>query len=95
MPSLAVNKPMKRLLFLLLVFPGLLAFSQKITVSGILTDVETGEFLIGASVYETVNYSGTTTNNYGFCTENPAKMAAVHAIRWVDRETYAIALLIL
>lgn len=57
---------MKKILLLLLLFPGIIAFSQKITVSGTLTDKETGEFLIGASVYETVNYKGTSTNNYGY-----------------------------
>jgi len=57
---------MKRILIFLFLIPGLSLFSQKLTVSGILTDAETGEFLIGASVYETVNYRGTSTNNYGY-----------------------------
>ena len=57
---------MKNLFLLFILLPGTVALSQNITVSGTLTDNETGEFLIGASVYETVNYRGTSTNAYGF-----------------------------
>lgn len=45
----------------------LYATAQKVTISGYVDDKETGEFLIGASVYDTNNPSnGTSTNVYGF-----------------------------
>ncbi|OFY37945.1 MAG: TonB-dependent receptor [Bacteroidetes bacterium GWF2_38_335] len=52
--------------FLLVLFaPGFLA-AQKFTISGYVKDVQTGEDLIGASVYIKSISKGTTTNNYGF-----------------------------
>lgn len=40
--------------------------AQKITISGYVTDAETGEQLIGAVVFDKFSQSGTSTNNYGF-----------------------------
>jgi len=39
---------------------------QKYTISGIVTDGTSSESLIGATVYEYKNLSGTSTNLYGF-----------------------------
>ena len=41
---------------------------EAITISGFVEDKETGEFLIGANVYDPTNSSGTTTNEAGFFT---------------------------
>jgi len=41
-------------------------YAQKYTISGYITDIEDGEKLIGANVYDANNYKGTTTNSYGF-----------------------------
>ncbi len=38
------------------------------TVSGYITDAESGERLIGASVYDTISHQGTVTNTAGFYT---------------------------
>jgi len=58
---------MNKILFtLFLVFTTLISFAQKHTISGYIEDNETGEKLIGASVYDTKTMLGTTTNNYGF-----------------------------
>lgn len=56
---------------LLLLEAGLAAQAQtpstsRFTVSGFVEDAETGERLIGATVYDTRARSGTTTNAYGF-----------------------------
>ena len=40
--------------------------SQKISISGTVTDKSTGEFIIGATVASTSTGIGVTTNNYGF-----------------------------
>ncbi|MDP4826649.1 MAG: TonB-dependent receptor, partial [Flavobacteriales bacterium] len=53
--------------FLVLICTASTAFSQTIrTISGDIQDVETGEKLIGATVYETRMQKGTGTNVYGF-----------------------------
>jgi len=41
-------------------------FSQNITISGYVTDKQTGERLIGANIYNETTLKGATTNNYGF-----------------------------
>ena len=40
--------------------------SRKYTINGYVTDASSTETLIGASVYNKDNYSGTSTNQYGF-----------------------------
>lgn len=58
---------MKRQIFILLFFPfSLLGYSKQITVSGTIKDASTGEDLIGATVFDPNNNSGTTSNSYGF-----------------------------
>jgi hypothetical protein len=60
-------KFIKRTLFLLCFLPlGLLAQSEKLTVSGYVKDNKNGEGLIGASVFVKELLTGTTTNTYGF-----------------------------
>lgn len=41
-------------------------FGQKYTVSGTITDINTGEACIGVSVYNAVGFTGSSTNVYGF-----------------------------
>lgn len=43
-----------------------LIMAQNYTISGRITDSATGETLIGANVFEKSNYTGTSTNTYGF-----------------------------
>ena len=50
----------------LLVLAGLAAYAQRATVSGYITDLQTGETLIGAGVIE--GGKGAVTNAYGFYT---------------------------
>ena len=54
-------------LFLLLLL-ALPIWAQRYTISGYITDAESGERLIGASVYDTVSHQGVATNNAGFYT---------------------------
>lgn len=39
---------------------------NKFTISGYVKDAVTGEYLIGATVYDKENFTGVTTNSYGF-----------------------------
>lgn len=59
---------MKKIYFLILILSGIqnLYAQQKYTISGYLKDSETGEDLIGASVYVSEVKGGTTTNVYGY-----------------------------
>lgn len=53
------------LTILLFIFNNI-SFSQKITISGYVSALETGEKLIQAKVYDQNNKKGTLTNDYGF-----------------------------
>ncbi|MBR9919979.1 MAG: TonB-dependent receptor [Bacteroidetes bacterium] len=61
---------MKQLLCLstsfLFCFFSLSAKAQKHTISGYISDAETGEMLIGANLYDFKSESGTVSNTYGF-----------------------------
>lgn len=57
---------MRQLLFLFLTLTQWSVFSQKVNVSGHITDRETGEDLIGATVYIEEAQEGTASNVYGF-----------------------------
>jgi hypothetical protein len=58
---------MKRIITALLLFScSFIAFSQKYTISGYVSDKKTQEKLIGAVVYDARSKSATTTNTYGF-----------------------------
>lgn len=57
---------MKRLLYLLLLFPSLLFAQQEYTLSGYVRDASNGEALIGATVLIKELSTGNITNVYGF-----------------------------
>lgn len=58
---------MKKILFFLLVWSSLACFSQnKYTLSGTITEAETGETLIGVNVLIPSERAGAITNEYGF-----------------------------
>ncbi len=57
---------MKQILYLFYLLP-LFCFSQEtITISGYIEEKETGEKLIGATIYDLKSQKGTITNDYGF-----------------------------
>jgi len=57
---------MKQILYLFYLLP-LFCFSQEtITISGYMEEEETGEKLIGATIYDLKSQKGTITNDYGF-----------------------------
>ena len=59
------HKITRLLLLLLLGIPCMMS-AQSYTISGYVTDAEAEETMIGATVYDHVNGSGTVTNAYGF-----------------------------
>ena len=62
---------MKVLYATVLLLVSSLAQAQKFTISGTVKDAASGEFLIGASVFNTPSLQGTTANNYGFYSLTP------------------------
>ena len=60
---------MKQIRHLLVFFILLAVFSlraQKYTISGYISDAETGEKLIAANIFDQKSVAGTVSNNYGF-----------------------------
>ncbi|MFO7659170.1 MAG: TonB-dependent receptor [Bacteroidales bacterium] len=57
-----------------------LVFSQSVTISGYISNKETGEKLIGASIYDATKLKGTTSNNYGFYSLSYSKGDTVNLI---------------
>ena len=57
----------KHLIFLLLTFLSFYSYGQKnYTISGYVQESESGENLIGVSIYDKETFKGTVTNQYGF-----------------------------
>ncbi|MDA3930209.1 MAG: TonB-dependent receptor [Prolixibacteraceae bacterium] len=68
---------MKTFYILLLLLLPITIFAQ-FTISGKITDAETGETLVGATIYEQTERQGTSTNAYGFYSINvPVKKSSV------------------
>src|ERR1035437_437556 len=57
---------MRKLLFFLLIVPNFLFSQGNVTVSGIISDLNSGETLIGASIYSSELKLGVSSNSYGF-----------------------------
>lgn len=60
----------KKLILLLLLFSSYLGYAQYHTISGFIEDSESGERLIGVTVFVPGTRYGTTTNTYGFYSLN-------------------------
>lgn len=59
-----IKRYLYSLLLVILLYPH--TFSQSYTINGYVEDVNTGEKLLGANVYDINTLKGTVTNNYGF-----------------------------
>ena len=65
---------------------------ESIIISGIVEDAKTGEKLIGASVYDPSNSSGTNTNDFGFYSINILKGASTLSFSYTGYETKMISI---
>tara|TARA_Y100000589_G_scaffold66089_2_gene57680 strand:- start:2376 stop:4727 length:2352 start_codon:yes stop_codon:yes gene_type:complete len=54
------------LLIFLLIFSSYVQAQESFTISGYVQDNESGESLIGVSIYDNITYKGTASNQYGF-----------------------------
>ena len=61
---------MKKILLALFCFSGTLSFAQTKTISGYVSDSQTGEALIGVNLWSPDLKLGTATNVYGFYSFN-------------------------
>ncbi|HEY0652452.1 MAG TPA: TonB-dependent receptor [Chryseosolibacter sp.] len=77
---------MKAVYLLLSVLAFHQGFGQKFTLSGTVKDQNTGENLIGASIYNLKSQQGTTSNTYGFFSLTQAKDSALLRISYVGYE---------
>ena len=57
---------MRILLFLLFLFPVAIFVQGQVTVSGTISDLKSGERLVGGSVYSSETRLGVSANSYGF-----------------------------
>jgi len=57
---------MKKILLFIFSLPLLLIAQETITISGYMEEEETGEKLIGGTIYDLNSKNGTITNDYGF-----------------------------
>ncbi|MFA9392637.1 MAG: TonB-dependent receptor domain-containing protein [Prolixibacteraceae bacterium] len=57
---------MRTTIFLLFLFLTVSGFTQRVTISGYITDKQSGERLINANLYNKNTFLGTTANNYGY-----------------------------
>ena len=55
-----------RYITIILLFSSIIALGQQYTISGYIQDNESGENLIGVSIYDQQTYKGTASNQYGF-----------------------------
>ena len=72
----------------------LLLSAQKITISGYVRDAESGENLIGATIYEVKKQQGATTNVYGFysLTLNPDTLSLTYSYVGYQPQSIRLAL---
>lgn len=79
---------MRYLLLLLAILFSYQTFSQKFTITGYITDIENGEKLIGANVYDANTYSGGATNAYGFYSLTLNKGKVLLTVSYVGYSTF-------
>jgi hypothetical protein len=62
------NIAMNKYLLICLIFICRIAVAQNYTINGYVKDVNTGEVLLFANCFDSINFKGTTTNPYGYYT---------------------------
>lgn len=70
-------------LSVLLLSSAIVGYAQKFTVSGNVRDGNSGENLIGASIYNMMSGQGTTANNYGFFSLTQPKDSVILRVSYV------------
>lgn len=66
-------------------------YAQKHTISGYITDAQTGEKLIGASVFDVNTYRGVSTNNYGFYSLSSSSQTVQLTVSYVGFASYSVS----
>ncbi len=83
---------MKTILTILLSLNIYAAYAQQHTISGRITDAQTGEMLIGASVYDANTYQGVITNNYGFYSLTSKSKTVQLTVSYVGFASYSVSI---
>ena len=66
--------------------------TESISISGLIEDAETGERLIGASVFDPNNSTGTSSNDFGFYSINILKGKSILSVSYTGYETQNITI---
>ncbi len=85
---------MRHYIFILLLLVGLGLHAQNRTVSGYITDLETGETLIGATVVDAVSGKGVVSNIHGFYSLTLPEGEVALEFSYVSYQTRAMRLLL-
>ena len=73
----------KRVIVLFLLLLSYSIYSQKISISGYVTDAKTGDRLIDAVVFDTISKVGTYANEHGFYSLSVAGDSAVLEVSYI------------
>lgn len=84
---------MKKYIFFFLLFSSTL-FSQNHTVYGVVSDAQSGERLIGATIFIPKTNVYTTSNSYGFYSLELPKGESTIKVSYLGYKTYANTLII-
>lgn len=68
-----------------------LAFGQKVTISGTVKDASNGETLIGVNVFDKTNQKGAVTNNFGFFSYTPTDRKIDLIFSYVGYEPFQLS----
>lgn len=80
----------KSIILISLIFATVLCHAQNTTISGTVTDADTGEALVGANVFSTDNRYGQTTDIAGFFELQPATGETINLkVSYVGYTTYS------
>ena len=81
---------MKNIVYIILILSSFALSQETITISGDVKDAETGETLIGSTIYIPSLKLGTTSNNYGFFSMTVPKGLYEIEISYVGYKTQTI-----
>ncbi len=80
----------KTSILILLIFATMVCRAQTATVSGTVTDADTGEVLVGASIYSSDNRYGQVTDNAGYFELHPLTGESLDVkVSYVSYQTYS------
>lgn len=81
---------MRQFLFLISILPSILFAQSQVTVHGIISDINSGEQLVGATIYSPDTKTGISANSYGFFSMKLPKGQNTLQVSYVGYQTSTI-----